>query len=132
MSSDYPPDLFLISHTACDCACLPFTSALEKVALSERLPPGGARPLNLRDRDRDFFSPGDRSGAPQRQRLPVEALGSVGTAGVVRCRSLEVQAATDLLAAELSGNNGKHLIQIFSTRTFRRGDRVLRGWKRVQ
>lgn len=88
----------------------PCTSALEKIALSERLPPGGPRSLNLRDRDRDFFAPADWPGAPQRQRLPIEGLAGVGIAGVVRCRRFEVQAAADLLAAELSSHDRKHLV----------------------
>lgn len=94
---------------------LPFTSALEKIALSKRLPPGGPRSLNLRDRDRDFFSPGDWSGAPQGQRFSVERLGGVGTAGVVRCRRFEVQAAADLLATEFSSHYGKHLVWFVHT-----------------
>lgn len=103
---------------------IPFTSALEKIALSERLPAGGPRSLNLRDRDGDFFAPGDGSCASQRQRFPIERLRGVGTTGVVRCRRFEIQAAADLLTSEFSGHDGKHLIG--TRKTWRQRERVVR------
>lgn len=90
---------------------IPFTPALEKVARSKRIPPDGPWSMNLRDRDRDFFAPGDWSDAPQRQGLSIKRLGGVGAAGMVRCRRFEVEAAADLLAAGFSGHDGKHLMQ---------------------
>lgn len=90
------------------CAHAPLASALEEVAVAQRVPPDGPRPRDLRDRDRDLLPAGDGPGAPQRQRLPVEGLRGVGAAGVVRRGRLEVEAAADL-AAQRSVRDGKNL-----------------------